>query len=100
MSKSKAERELEEFEEVFKALAHNSRRHILVVLNSRGGMMSAGEIAKRFSCSWLTTTRHLRQLESAGLVEVQREGREQIYSINKKKLKRVTGKWLNWFNDK
>lgn len=99
MPKSRAERELEEYEEVFKALAHHSRRHILVVLNSRGGQMSAGEIAKRFSCSWPTTTRHLRQLETAGLVTTQKDGREQIYFINKKKLNRVVGKWLNWFNE-
>lgn len=59
--------------------------------------MTAGEIAKRFSCAWPTTTRHLRQLEEAGLVTVQKDGREQIYKINKKKLSVVVGDWLDWF---
>ena len=99
MKKSRAERELDELEEVFKALAHNARRHILVVLQSRGGQMSAGEIAKRFSCSWPTTTRHLRQLENAGLVFVKKEGREQIYNVNVNKLNHVVGNWLGWFNE-
>lgn len=98
--KSKAERELEELEDVFKALSHNARRHILVVLNARGGQMTAGEIASRFSCSWPTTTRHLRQLEHAGLVQTKKEGREQIYFLNKEKLNSVVGDWLNWFNEK
>ena len=82
--KSKAERELEELEEVFKALSHNVRRHILVVLNARGGQMTAGDIASRFSCAWPTTTRHLRQL---------------IYFLDKKKLNSVVGDWLHWFNE-
>ncbi len=97
--KSKAERELEELEEVFKALSHNVRRHILVVLNARGGQMTAGDIASRFSCAWPTTTRHLRQLENAGLVKTKKEGREQIYFLDKKKLNSVVGDWLHWFNE-
>lgn len=97
--KSRAERELTDLEDVFKALAHQARRHILVVLQARGGEMTAGDIAKRFSCSWPTTTRHLRQLENAQLVSVHREGREQIYRLNKNKLNSVIGNWLHWFNE-
>ncbi len=93
---SRAETELAEFEEVFWALSHASRRHVLVVLNSRGGKMPAGDIADRFSCSWPTTTRHLKVLEKAGLVQVTREGREQIYEINRTRLE-VAKKWLSWF---
>lgn len=93
---SRAETELAEFEKVFWALSHASRRHVLVVLNSRGGKMPAGDIADRFSCSWPTTTRHLKVLEKAGLVQVTREGREQIYEINRNRLE-VAKKWLAWF---
>jgi DNA-binding transcriptional ArsR family regulator len=96
LPKSKAERELEDLERVFDALAHRSRRHILVVLNARGGQMTAGEIAKRFSCSWPTTTRHLRLLESAGLVSVEKHGRESHYVLNAKRLHEVVGGWLGW----
>jgi len=54
--KSRAEKELEEFEEVFSALAHSTRRIILTVLMARKGEMTAGEIVERFSYRWPTMT--------------------------------------------
>ena len=76
MTKGRGEKELEDLEIVFRALAHSSRRHILIVLNARGGAMTAGEIAGRFACTWPTTSRHLRILKEAGLVRVEKRGRE------------------------
>jgi DNA-binding transcriptional ArsR family regulator len=96
---SKAERELADLEAVFSALAHASRRHILLVLRYRGGEMSAGEIADRFACSWPTTTRHLRILEAAGLVCVEKRGRERIYRLDQARLMAVAGGWLKVFSD-
>jgi ArsR family transcriptional regulator, arsenate/arsenite/antimonite-responsive transcriptional repressor len=95
--KALAERELEEFDLVFKALAHPSRRNILVNIHSRGGRMIAGEIVKRFSYKWPTITRHLQQLEQAGLLTSVKEGREWTYEINAEKLKTVVNNWLKWF---
>lgn len=60
--------------------------------------MTAGEIAKRFSCSWPTTSRHLKQLEEAGLVAVERHGREWIYTLDRGNLQQVVGDWLAEFN--
>ena len=90
--------ELRELEQVFKALAHASRRHILIVINARGGSMTAGAIARRFSCSWPTTSRHLRMLADAGLVSIKKQGREWVYVLESKTLRRVVGDWLNWFD--
>ncbi len=90
--------DLEDIEKTFRALAHASRRHVLVVLSARGGHMTAGEIAQRFSCSWPTTTRHLRVLEEAGLVRVETQGRERIYRLAREKLNAVVGSWLKWFD--
>jgi DNA-binding transcriptional ArsR family regulator len=81
---------------VFAALDSAARRQILMILHFRGDRMTAGEIADRFSCSWPTTSRHLRKLESAGLVEVERAGREWIYRLNRKRLA-VASEWLEWF---
>ena len=92
-----AKRELADLEEVFAALAHASRRQILLVLELRGGSMTAGEIAARFECSWPTTTRHLRRLERAGLVRVEKAGRERIYRLDSERLQRVAGAWLELF---
>jgi DNA-binding transcriptional ArsR family regulator len=90
-------RELRDLDVVLRALAHASRRHVLVVLLARGGRMGAGEIAKRFSCAWPTTSRHLRVLEEAGLVRVLRQGREWIYRLEKGRLRGVVGGWLRHF---
>ena len=91
--------EVEEQERVFRALAHVSRRHILVTLHARGDRVSAGDIARRFSCSWPTTTRHLRVLEEAGLVSVHKQGRERFYQLERKRLGRHVGGWLGLFQD-
>ena len=91
-------RELAEIDTVFGALAHASRRHILLVLHFHGGKMTAGQIAGRFECSWPTTTRHLRRLEEAGLVRAVKDGRERIYRLETRRLRRVVVDWLGWFS--
>jgi DNA-binding transcriptional ArsR family regulator len=97
--KSKAEKELEEFDVVFSALAHEARRRILVVLLGRHGQMTAGEIVERFDCSWPTMTRHLQVLEEAGLIRVEKVGRERHYILDRQNLLQVVGGWLNWFKE-
>ena len=89
--------DLDRLDRIFRALAHDQRRHILVVLKARGGAMTAGEIAARFDCSWPTTSRHLRQLEEAGLVIVMQDGREWRYSLEAERLRAVAGKWIELF---
>ena len=59
--------------------------------------MTAGEIAGRFSCTWPTTTRHLRILEQAGLVRVDKQGREWIYHLETERIRGVVSGWLKWF---
>jgi DNA-binding transcriptional ArsR family regulator len=95
--RSKAESDLADVESVFAALSNASRRHILLVLHFRGGEMTAGDIAARFACRWPTTTRHLRVLEAAGLVQVEKRGRERVYRLASKRLLGVTGGWLQSF---
>lgn len=90
-------REVEALERAFRALAHPSRRHILMVLRARGGRATAGDIARRFSCSWPTTTRHLRMLEESGLVRVEKEGRERFYQLDHEALAHLVGGWLARF---
>ena len=96
MERFDASQRLHEVNEVFAALAHPTRRHILLVVRFRGGSMTAGDIARRFSCSWPTTSRHLRVLEKAGLVTHEKEGRTRVYKINNDKLGRAR-EWLRWF---
>jgi len=85
---------LAETEAVFDALAHEVRRHILQLLSQRGGELPSGYLAQKFAHSWPTTTRHLRVLEAAGLVEVRREGRSSFYRLDRDRTLRIAGGWL------
>ena len=79
---------------LFAALAHATRREILMVLHFRGGAMTAGQIAERFSCRWPTVTRHLGVLEDAGLVRVRKRGRARIYRLHSAGVKSLLQEWL------
>ena len=85
---------LDEIESVFFALSHETRRHIVLLLGHSGGELPSGYLAKRFSHSWPTTTRHLNVLEQAGLVEVRRHGRSSHYRLNRERVARVLGGWI------
>jgi ArsR family transcriptional regulator, arsenate/arsenite/antimonite-responsive transcriptional repressor len=95
--KSLAQQELDEFDKVFKALAHPTRRHIIVVLRSREDEISVGEIVGRFTSKWPTITRHIQQLQKAGLVSVRKEGNQHFYRLEKEKMTRVLDNWNQWF---
>ena len=84
------------YEKVFSALAHPARRQILITLNMEGGSLTAGEIAGLFEHAWPTTTRHLQALAQAGLVEQERQGRRQIYRLERKPLE-LARQWLATF---
>ncbi|HEX3762404.1 MAG TPA: metalloregulator ArsR/SmtB family transcription factor [Kofleriaceae bacterium] len=85
---------LAEIEATFAALSHEVRRHIVQLLSHLGGELPSGYLAKRFSHSWPTTTRHLHVLEAAGLVSVRREGRSSVYCLERDRLRRIVGGWL------
>jgi DNA-binding transcriptional ArsR family regulator len=85
---------LREAEVVFEALAHEVRRHIVQLLAHFGPELPSGYLAKRFTHSWPTTTRHLHVLEAAGIVSVRRDGRNCVYRLERDQLQRVVGGWL------
>jgi DNA-binding transcriptional ArsR family regulator len=90
------EEKLEALDSLLTALAHPARRQILMAIHFRGGAMTAGEIAKRFSHAWPTTTRHLRLLEGAGLLTHEKMGRTRLYRLERSRLE-VIKEWLAWF---
>lgn len=97
MSTPRGLADLDDLESVFSALAHQSRRTILLVLLARGGEMTSGAITARFEHSWPTTTRHLRVLQDAGLVHVGLRGRERVYRLDAARLSAVAGSWIDRF---
>lgn len=87
---------LEALQAVLHALAHPSRRQILMVVWFRGGSMGSGDIAKRFHHAWPTISRHLGVLVESGLLAVSRAGRARIYSVDEERLD-LLREWLAWF---
>lgn len=66
--------------DVYKALAHPSRREILSALTK--APMSAGAIAEQLNIAKPTLSGHLSILKEADLVDVERQGVTLIYRIN------------------
>jgi DNA-binding transcriptional ArsR family regulator len=90
-----AREKLEALEVVFTALAHASRRQILLTVHIRGGM-SAGDIAGRFEYAWPTISRHLRLLEEAGLLTHEKRGLTRFYTVDYERLA-LAHRWFDWF---
>ena len=86
---------LDEVAAVFEALAHESRRQIVQVLAHFGPELPSGYLAQRLAHSWPTTTRHLHVLEAAGIISARREGRNQVYRLERDHVDRVLGGWLH-----
>lgn len=63
----------------YRALADPTRREILRLL--REGELAAGELAGEFEISWPSVSRHLKVLETAGLVRSERRGGNIIYAL-------------------
>jgi len=69
------------YEEVFSALADPTRRHIFEALREQP--RSVGELAADQPVSRPAVSQHLKVLESARLVSVQRQGNRRLYLIKR-----------------
>ncbi|MFE9773769.1 ArsR/SmtB family transcription factor [Streptomyces sp. NPDC005931] len=86
-------------DDVFKALADPTRRHILDELAQRDGQ-SLFEICARLATrhgvgmSRQAISQHLAVLEAADLVRTRREGRYKFHDLNTDPLERIVTRWL------
>ena len=78
--------------DVFDALAHPLRRRLLMEL--RTGARSASELAADMPIGRPAVSEHLQVLRRAGLVAVERRGRERYHHFDPRPLAHVGG-WLN-----
>lgn len=69
---------------IFEALSSNPRRRILNYLSATD--LTAGEIAERFDMSKPALSKHLKILESAGLVRGEKKGQYVYYSLVRESL--------------
>lgn len=82
-------------EAIWKALSDPSRRTVLQLL--RNGPKTTGEIAKHFDQTRFTIMKHLSVLEDAGLLEVERRGRERWNYLNAATLETALQDWVTPF---
>lgn len=69
----------ESADRVLDALGHPTRREILALLQR--SPLAVGEIAERLPISRPAVSKHLRQLEAAGLVEFSPSGTRNIFRL-------------------
>ena len=78
---------------VFKALSSGVRRQILDALKE--GPETTGALCRRFRpLDRCTVMQHLRVLEAADLIIVQRKGRERWNHLNPLPIKQVHDRWI------
>ena len=77
--------------EIFSALADESRRNILMMLSVESKNVNA--IAESFKISRPAVSKHLRILERSKLVTAEWKGRERYFTLNPEPVKQA----MNWF---
>ncbi|MEO6594973.1 MAG: metalloregulator ArsR/SmtB family transcription factor [Planctomycetota bacterium] len=80
---------------VFKALADASRRRLLDLM--RATPSTTSELADQFATSRFAVMKHLQVLVDAGLVLVERRGRERINTLNPVPIQQIHCRWLRQF---
>ena len=84
-----------EHEAVWRALADPSRRRILDLLRERP--LTTGQLAGCFELSRYAVMKHLAILHAAGLVVIERRGRERLNHLDPLPLQRVVRRWVRPF---
>ena len=79
-------------DDVFVALADPTRREVIRRLGS--GPASVGELAHPFPITLPSFMKHLRTLESSGLIRTAKSGRVRTCTLNHERLALLDG-WLN-----
>lgn len=83
---------------IWRALGDPSRREILDLL--RQGPMTTGAIADQFAFTRFAVMKHLGILRDAGLVLVERSGRERINHLNPLPIRQIYRRWIRPFEER
>ncbi len=81
---------------LFKAIADPTRRDIFHALVIATSALSITQISNQFDMTRQGVTKHIKTLEEAGLVNINKQGRERYCYANAKPLKDVN-KWIRFY---
>ncbi|MFI1991196.1 ArsR/SmtB family transcription factor [Actinoplanes sp. NPDC020271] len=84
-------------DEVFKALADPSRRHLLDSLNRRNGQ-TLRDLCSGLGMARQSVSKHLAVLEAAGLVTTTRRGREKLHHLNAAPVNAIADRWISRYD--
>ena len=86
-------------DQVFKALADPTRRHLLDRLFERDGR-TLTELESELEMTRFGVMKHLRVLEDAGLVVTRREGREKLHFLNPVPIRQIHDRWIDKYTER
>lgn len=81
-------------DKILKAIADPTRREILYLLVTATVAMNINDVSDRFPASRQGVTKHIKVLEQAGLVDIQKQGRDRYCIANPRPLKAVQD-WIS-----
>jgi DNA-binding transcriptional ArsR family regulator len=87
-----------DIDKVFRALADASRRELLDRLHARNGQ-TLTELCEGLGMARQSVTQHLRVLEDANLLSVQRQGREKLHYFNPVPIHEAYRRWIRKFEE-
>ncbi len=88
--------EIDQTDKIFSALADKSRRRVVEMLHKKDA--SILELSESFSMSFQALSKHIKILESAGVVTKKKQGKFVICSLDHKALKKSL-KWISYYSN-
>ncbi|MEP1093463.1 MAG: metalloregulator ArsR/SmtB family transcription factor [Cyclobacteriaceae bacterium] len=89
-------KEKEHTDQIFSALADRSRRKVVEILHEKDA--SILELTESFSMSFQALSKHIKILESAGIVHKKKQGKFVICSLDHATLKKSL-KWISYYSN-
>ena len=86
-------------DQIFKALADPTRRHLLDRLFERDGR-TLTELESKLKMTRFGVMKHLRVLEEAGLVVTRRQGREKHHFLNALPIRLIHDRWIDKYAER
>ncbi len=83
-------------DKVFSALADQNRRRIVELLHGRRSTIL--DLSQNFDISFQALSKHLKILESAGIIKKEKKGKFVECSVNRATLKEPL-KWISYYSD-